>query len=137
MKAWLVISAAALLAGCVTDSTPINRADTYDSYRDMVIADLSQTFAKAPNSSIPQPVQVAYENCSTDYALSFLTAEERARLDKWARGNEPMTAGELKDYQQRFQARAGGPLTYAGLDRLRAVCPGDVDSFKQYMGGYF
>lgn len=124
-----ILIAALLLAGCVSESTPVSiEYGRWASYHDMMVG-LGKYAVK--DKAAPESVKDAFAACFANYVDKFVLPDERPTLDAYARGEKEMTLGEATRMDQQIQSRAGGQITDARLGVLSDTCPNDVASFHQ------
>jgi hypothetical protein len=130
LRAILSLVAIACLAGCVSDSAPVQAKRYYVDYKALLMEGVDHAFMGGPKASAPGPVKLAYAECSADYALTGFTENERARLDAFARREITLTNGEMRDLDSRLRSRLGNSLEF---DDLAGTCPDKVPLFKKYL----
>lgn len=119
-----------LLAGCVpADQMPMAPAiGTYPDYHALVAAVTAKTIA---GQAAPDGLAARLEKCWADDTLADLTPDEIQTLDRFARGEEPLSTAQLVEIDSRADTRRPG-RTQHNFDRLSATCPQDIAEFKKY-----
>jgi hypothetical protein len=124
------VLAVLFLQSCVSDSTQMpDPPGRYDSYYDLLIT--IGGYAKFP-SGAPQSVRDRYAKCAADFVIANTPPADLPKLDAYARGQGGLTVGESRRMDQALAARAGGPITDGGLERLTPYCPEDVPDLLRW-----
>lgn len=119
-----------LLAGCVpADQMPMSPIiGLYPDYHALVAA---ATARAIEGQSAPDGLATRAEKCWADDTVSTLTSDELYTLDRFARGQQPLTTAQLVEFDNRADIRRPG-RTQHSFDRLSATCPSDIPEFKRY-----
>ena len=127
VSGWLVISLAlvCVLDGCATKggSGSHNR---YPNYRAMTAAQMDLK----PWGDLPPELADQVGACAADVGLQDFSKTELERLDRYARGEVDIPAGELKKINARISDRVGNPQALKSEMELR--CPTVVRAARQY-----
>jgi len=124
-----ILIAALMLAGCAASE---NSPHYFRDFRTARIEMTARQVLNGPNKNAPQPVIVAFAECSTDYLLHYTSPEDKAVLDAWAQQKRSFSKAENDAYEARTRAAGAVTIGYNSFDALSGTCPDKVPLFKQY-----
>ena len=126
-----ILIAALMLAGCANAATAPVDWHYWVDFRAARVETTARATQEAYRSA-PYSVVNAYAECSTEYAISTLTPEEKAAANAWAQRDRELSRAEFDTIDGKLKAAGIGDFSNAALERLSGTCPDSIPLFKQY-----
>jgi S1-C subfamily serine protease len=105
------------LSACFSVTPPVVERGRYSNHREMAYS-MSQNMSW---KGVPIELQRELRVCIIDVTYSLYTPDEIARLDRYARGEQQLTAEEFQRIDEAVTARAGDKE--ATIRLLNKICP--------------
>lgn len=115
-----------LLGGCFTVTMPQPKPGEYSNYREMAYRQM-QIFTF---SNVPLRTQAEFRTCVVDTVYPYYTPKEVELLDAYARGEHPLSDGELRDLDREVNKRMGGED--GAWAAMVAKCPETIKELQKY-----
>lgn len=121
--------AASALSACVAIAPPVVQKGRFSNHREMAYS-MSQNLSWP---GVPTELQREMRTCMVDAAYSVYTPDEVARLDRYARGEQHLTADEFRRIDRAVAERVGGEQAVKAL--LERTCPEVMQKAAAFKAG--